>query len=29
MVHEITAAGVVEYSGTPQELAARLVEKPA
>jgi len=29
MVHEITAAGVVEYSGTPQELAARLAEKPA
>ncbi|MBN8713473.1 MAG: chemotaxis protein CheB [Xanthomonadales bacterium] len=29
MVHEITAAGVVEYAGTPQELAARLAEKQA
>lgn len=28
MVHEISAAGVVEFSGTPQELAARLAEKP-
>ncbi len=29
MVHEISAADVVEYFGTPQELAARLAERPA
>jgi len=27
MVHEISGAGVVEYSGTPEEMATRLAEK--